>query len=611
MNADREAQWLRRRLNPLFLYFDASRRLKAFSGKPRDYGFDPTGVSGRPLEELMPELVGIDTRATGFFPLVTLGTGVTADIHLEPEYAGFMIVLVDARDERARLEKAQQAAHDSLLKARASLLMQNYLEDHNDSLQQESHAKSRFISGMSHEFRTPVMGMLGNIAWIRKELSLTEESKEKISAIESNAAYLLGLVDNLLEQGKISSNQLKIEKSNVQPRQMLHSLIATLLPLAEKRELALAHEIRFTDELQLYLDDYHLRRVLYNLVGNAIKFTDFGAVLLEAEYSEKQSALVIRITDTGIGIPPEQVEAVRQPFTRGENVGNRSGVGLGLAHASKIIEAMDGTLEIDSVLGEGTSVTLRIPAAAVSPGAGKGHVRPLASPGQVVLAEDSTEIAALYSFGFAEQGIPLGIVRNGVDLKKAISRDNPDLLLVDYFLGAENGLDLVRDIRGQGYDGHIILLTAAPDVDQRLTKKALQAGCNEVVQKPTEIVRLVRLVGSRINSVEETRGKSNLNDLLNEYIASFPEKRRHLNNELSRFLANPEDEAEIKRLKLRVHNISGSAGAYGFPALSEVAITLERVIDQYEAQRQPEIRRRLENACRDLISELEKHSARV
>ncbi len=613
MSTDREAEWLRRRLNPLFLYFDASRRLLKFSGAPADYGFNPAAMADRELEELMPELVGVDTRSQGFFPLITLTTGVAADIHVEPEQNGFVVVLVDAGEERLRLERAQQVAHDSLLKARASLLMQNQLEHHNDALRQESDAKSRFISGMSHEFRTPVMGMLGNIAWIEKELPLGPESLEKIRAIEANASYLLGLVDNLLEQGKLSSNQLRIEKTNVQPRQIFHSLIATLLPLAEKRGLALAHEIRFNDKLYLYLDDYHLRRVLYNLVGNAIKFTDFGAVVVEAEYSEKRSELTVKVIDTGIGIPPEQVEAVRQPFTRGDNVGNRAGIGLGLAHASQILEAMGGELEIDSVVGEGTAITLRVPAASVSgkPASTRGVVKPVALPGQVVLVEDSAEIAALYSFGFSERGIPLGIVRNGADLKKMISRDNPDLLLVDYILGSENGLDLVREIRDEGYDGHVILLTAAPDSDRRLTERALRAGCNEVVRKAVEVDRLVKLVSSRIGSVGETRGQSNLNQLLNQYIASFPEKRRHLGDDLERFLASPHDDEAIKRLKLRVHNISGSAGAYGFPDLSEVAISLERVIDQYEAQGQPEIRRRLQAACEDLLNELDRHSARV
>ena len=599
--------WLQHRFSPLFFHFGPDEVLLAVEGDAAHYGFDRHEILGQKLESIIPELAGIDPREAQSLPLITLVNGACVDIHIEPGETGFMIILLDSAKEKSRLTLSQQTANEASLRAREFQLEQHNLEQYTETLKQDRLAQTTFISGMSHEFRTPIMGMLGNIAWIGKELSLDEESQKKIQAIESNATYLLGLVDNLLEQGKISTDQLLIDKASVYPKQMFHSVISTLAPLAEKRRIVLAHEIRLAGDLQLFIDEYHLRRVLYNVLGNAIKFTDFGSVLLEAEYDD--STLSIHIRDTGIGIPPEDLDLIRQPFRRGGNATNRRGVGLGLAHAHEICKAMEGQLEIESRLGEGTEVTIRLSAARSGAFGGKGKEEGLISH-RVVLVEDSPEIASLYSFSFADNGLPLIAVANGADMKRVISRIDPDILLIDRLLGDENGLELAQQVRENGYDGHIILLTASPDLDRSLEQSALEAGCNELIQKPMDVSRLVHLVRSRTESVAETRGKNQLNQLLNEYIASFPDKRRELSRELSRFMAMPESTADVQALKLLTHNISGSAGAYGFPQLSNTAIRLERIIDRYDHHRQPEIRQRLSVECRNLIVELDKHSAR-
>ncbi len=608
MSRGHHQQWLWRQFSPLFLQFGPDGYLRAVDGEVAHYGFVIADMLGSRLESILPELAGIDVRTEQSLPLITLVNGTCVDIHIEPDRDGFMIVLLDSAKEKSRLSLTQQMANESSLRAREFQLEQQHLEQDNETLKQERMAQTTFISGMSHEFRTPILGMLGNIAWIGKELSLNDESQKKIQAIESNATYLLGLVDNLLEQGKISNDQLLIDKASVNPRHMFHSLIATLAPLAEKRRIVLAHEIKLPRDLRLFIDEYHLRRVLYNLLGNAIKFTDFGSVLLEVEYDD--AMLVMRITDTGIGIPADDLDLIRQPFRRGSNVTNRRGVGLGLAHAHEICKAMEGQLDIESRVDEGTTVTIRLPAARSDAFGGKPTGDEQSSPRRVLLVEDSPEIASLYSFSFAEHHLPLIAVTNGADMQRVLSRIDPDILLIDRLLGDENGLELAKKVRENGYDGHIILLTATPDIDRSLERAAIDAGCNELIQKPMDVSRLVHLVQSRIESVAETRGQNQLNQLLNEYIASFPDKRRALSNELSRFMAMPESGADVQALKLLTHNISGSAGAYGFPRLSETAIRLERIIDRYDRQRQPEIRRQLNVACRNLIVELDKHSAR-
>ncbi len=606
MTKEHESKWLQSLYNPLFLYFDNALVLHEVSGDPSFYGLSEIKTKVDKLVDFLPELVGIDTRKQSVIPLLTLSNAVAVNVHIKPRENGFSLLIIDANTSVAELQGIQQQAHVEKLNAEESQQLQQKIEILNEELVQASRAKSLFISGMSHEFRTPIMGMLGNIAWVEKQLSQDKNSMQKLNAIETNATYLLGLVDNLLMHGKLSSKQLKITRVSVYPKHIFHSVLETMLPLAEKRSILLAHEIKFPRVLNLFIDEYHLRRVLYNLLGNAIKFTDVGSVLLTAEYED--SRLHITVEDTGIGIPEDERERILLPFTRASNVVHRRGIGLGLSYANEILKAMGGTLSIESPPGSGTVVRLVLPATTVLEQTSyQKHPDAQNITGQVVLVEDSSEIVSLYSYYFHEMGIDLTTVSNSANLHALLRKSTPDILLIDHILGEENGIDLVTEIRANGFDGYVALLTASIDVDQQLENKAIDAGCDEYIQKPAEVERLVETVRSRLQRIKNVSGDRETQKLVSIYLKTFAEKCTKLMAKLEHLKQSSDHPDNLKPLKILVHKISGSAGSYGFPDISIASIELERVIDQYEKSNDRQSLKEIEAGCYHLIRELEQH----
>ncbi|HBS27212.1 MAG TPA: hypothetical protein DD827_08840 [Gammaproteobacteria bacterium] len=606
MSNEHESAWLQSLYNPLFLYFDDTLVLHEVTGDGSFYGLSELKIKADKLVDFLPELVGIDTCKPSVIPLITLSNAAAVNIHIKPQENGFCLLITDANASVAEMQALQQQTHVEKLKIAESQQLQQKIEILNEELVQASRAKSLFISGMSHEFRTPIMGMLGNIAWVEKQLSHDKSSMQKLNAIETNATYLLGLVDNLLQHGKLSSKQLKITRVGVYPKHILHSVLETMLPLAEKRSILLAHEIKFPRTLNLLIDEYHLRRILYNLLGNAIKFTDVGSVLLSAEY--KDSHLHISVQDTGIGIPADEMEKILLPFTRASNVVHRRGIGLGLSYANEIIKAMGGDLKVESQSDSGTVVTLILPATkALEQVASEKHSGTQNITGQVVLIEDSTEIASLYSYYFHEMGIDLTTVSNAADLHALLRKFTPDILLVDHILGEENGIDLVEEIRVNGFDGYVALLTASIDVDQRLENKAINAGCDEFIQKPAEVERLVETVKSQLHRIKNASGDRGTQALISAYLKTFTEKCASLISKLEHLKQSPDHPDNLKPLKILVHKISGSAGSYGFPDISIGSIELERVIDRYEKTNDRQTSKEIEAGCYHLVRELEQY----
>lgn len=606
MSVQNEAQWLQTLFSPLFLYFNRSAILLNVSGEPSFYGLPELTIRKSKLVDFLPELIGIDTRQKAVIPLITLSNNATVNFHINPHRNGFELLMLDASEDGKTLQSAQQTSNEAQLSHAKSKQLQQEIKILNNELIQASRAKSLFISGMSHEFRTPIMGMLGNVAWVEKQLSDDTNAMQKLNAIETNATYLLGLVDNLLQHGKISTEQLKISRVSVYPKRIFHSVLETMLPLAEKRNIVLAHEIKLPRELNLLLDEYHLRRVLYNLIGNAIKFTDFGSVLITAEHNE--SGLAISIEDSGVGIPAEDLEKILLPFTRAGNVAHRRGIGLGLSYANEIIQAMGGALNLNSQIDSGTTASFTLPATrAIRSTSSSMRFNEPASTGQVLLIEDSAEVVSLYNYYFHDMGIDLVTVSNSADLYRHMAKSSPEILLVDRVLGEENGIELVSDIRAKGYEGFIILLTASIDVDQMLENEAIDAGCDEFIQKPADVARLADTVRLRLQRIRNKSDSHIKNALVENYIKTFADKINNLKTTLLGLQKSPDAPQSLKDLKIQVHKISGSAGSYGYPDISGVSIELERTIDQYEKTSENQSLHGIEAGCLRLTKELEQY----
>ena len=269
---------------------------------------------------------------------------------------------------------AQDAQRDRLLRAelsgRADILQQANaeLELAREEAEAASRAKSAFLATMSHEIRTPMNGVIGMVE-VLSHSRMPEDQAEAVRTIRTSAFSLLGVIDEILDFSKIEAGRLELERAPVRPVELIESVGDTLLPLAINKDVELNLFIAPQVPAQVWADATRLRQILYNLAGNAIKFSggrpqQAGRVSIRAEVSaDAPPRLIVRIADNGIGMTPETVAKLFKSFTQADSSTTRrfGGTGLGLAICKRLVALMNGEIDVRSVPGEGSTFTVTLP----------------------------------------------------------------------------------------------------------------------------------------------------------------------------------------------------------------------------------------------------------
>jgi len=234
----------------------------------------------------------------------------------------------------------------------------------NLKLEHANQAISRFVSSMSHELRTPLNAIIGFSETIQAEILGplgNERYKEYIGDIHFSGKHLLGLINEILDLAKMEQGELQLEDDEIDIGDMTAATLRLMTPMAEKGDVNLVSDIQ--DDLpMLHADERSVRQVLFNLLSNAVKFTKPGGTVATKAVIDKNGDLVIAVADSGIGIPPEILDRITEPFVQAKTSKQRQGTGLGLAIVKALVELHGGTLNLTSVVGEGTTVTATWPA---------------------------------------------------------------------------------------------------------------------------------------------------------------------------------------------------------------------------------------------------------
>jgi CheY-like chemotaxis protein/anti-sigma regulatory factor (Ser/Thr protein kinase) len=316
-----------------------------------------------------------------------------------------------------------------------------------------------------------------------------EQRVHNSEIVARNCEHLLALVNNNLNLARIEAGQLAIERKPENVSELLDDVVSTMQIMAEEKGLRLRLSKDPRLPAALSLDALRLREVLINLLGNAIKFTEHGEVSLAVGCSDGSLSLAVR--DTGVGIPRESLARVFEPFQR--IAGSRAeGTGLGLAITRKLVELMEGTLQVSSVPGKGTEFAVRIPAIEVVPTEARPvHPMPVArSPlaGQVLVAEDVEHLRSLIEIYLRELGLECRCVSNGFEAVEAALAGDFDVLLLDMEMPVMDGFEAARVLRERSYHKPIVALTAHYQGAE--TERARREGCTEVITKPVTLARL-------------------------------------------------------------------------------------------------------------------------
>ena len=371
--------------------------------------------------------------------------------------------------------------------------------------QEANRMKTEFLNHMTHELRTPITAIMGFNKVNRFSDDLGREQRVHNSEIVGrNCEHLLALINNNLDLARIEAGQLPIERKPEDVSILLDDLVSTLRIIATEKRLQLSLKIEGTLPHALSVDSIRLKQVLLNLVGNAIKFTDEGEVVLTAGWDAGN--LRLRVRDTGSGIPPESLERVFEPFQRG--VGARvTGTGLGLAITRKLVELMGGTIRASSPPQGGTTFEACIPAELVTlatpqPASAPQVVLPLLS-GRVLVAEDNENLRDLVELYLHELGLECRLVGNGFDAVDAALAGKFDVLLMDLEMPVMDGFEATHVLRERGYRAPIIALTAHRDGLE--IERARREGCNDVLKKPVTTEKLREAIAPLLGGLGASR----------------------------------------------------------------------------------------------------------
>lgn len=474
-------------LRPCLLLLDHEFRFLQSEGDADHYGY--AGLE-RDLDcrEALPFLFGLDAGEAIHLPLVETASGRAADLLFAPVAGGQGLLLTDASRERAARQVAQQQANEIRLLHKEQQKLVAELRNARDELEvkhrqaeEVSQMKSRFISGLSHEFRTPLTGILGHAGLLLDATGGQQSTSESAHLIEANATHLLSLVDNVLDQASLEMGQLALHPVPLRLSVFRREIQALFAPLAEGKGLDFRLHRRGNLPAWVEIDGTRLRQVVINLVGNGIKYTEKGFVALIMTWANGH--LEVSISDTGPGIPRSARERIFLPFHREKDASGKQGAGLGLAISAQLVELMGGSLRLEDRPGGGSVFRFSVPATEVgtlttSAGTEDGAGR------RVLIVDDSDDILSLYVRLLEKAGFLVDRASDEPEAWRRFEDRRPDLLIVDLYLREWEGTGLIRRLRGRGFNGGVVAWSASSLRKDK--ERALESGADAFLVKPVE-----------------------------------------------------------------------------------------------------------------------------
>jgi PAS domain S-box-containing protein len=463
-------------------------------------------------------------------------------------------------------------------------------------------AKSEFLSTMSHEIRTPMNAILA-MADLLSDTPLNAQQKEYVEVFQRTGGELLTLVDQVLDLSKVEAGHLELEAIEFDLEALLRQRVDVMQARAKLRGVELVHEVKAGVPGKLLGDPTRIGQILFNLLANALKFTERGRVSLVVEKisgAGDKVTLRFSVIDTGVGIPPQKLALIFAPFTQVDASTTRQygGTGLGLAISRALVELMGGRIQVESELGIGSTFFFIVPfTIAPQLADGKAQVEApaasvipfgeaLTSLGRrgirVLLADDSNDNIYVIRAYLRQPGLVLDVVKNGQEALDAFKQGHYDVVLMDMEMPVMDGYTATRAIREweikQGRAITPVMALTAYALQGEVQKTAA-AGCTAHLTKPIKRPALIDAIYQQTVTIQreslmaaEQTSDIDIEDEMNALKPAYLEGIRANLVALGEAIV----QSDYTLARKLGHQMAGSGGAYGFPEISKLGKALEK-----------------------------------
>lgn len=477
-------------------------------------GFAVPGTPDDENENVIVAPFVIDETAIGAICLNRQGSYFTEEeLALVTTFATYAAAAL----KNAQTHRALQEAEAALREERAALARRVAertieLQETNAELSKALHAKDEFLATMSHELRTPLSAILALTELLREEVygPLNEKQHKSLHGVEESGRHLLSLITDILDVSKIEAGKLELEISPVEVAELCQASLEFVQPQARAKHLKVVLTLDSTVS-EIQVDKRRAKQILVNLLNNAVKFTpEGGEIGLEVKGDPGQKEARFTVWDKGIGIKPEDIKRIFEPFVQLDSTLSRQyeGTGLGLALTQRLAKLHGGYVSVESQTGAGSRFTVTLPwvpqvfptPLPETPAENNPEVHEAETPCVILLAEDNAATREAIAEYLESKGYRVTTVGNGAEALDQLHQMRPDLIFMDIQMPGMDGLEATRQIRTRPDLAQVPIVALTALAMPGDAERCLEAGATAYLAKPFTLKQLTQIIEEQLQN---------------------------------------------------------------------------------------------------------------